>query len=65
MIFLFLGLFYEYKQPINQHFQIQNYYHFLIFSLLPDNYLKKIEKRLLIILSASLPNLVSSLSLCT
>ena len=44
MIFLFLGLFYGYDRPINQHFQIQNYFHFLIFSHHPDNYLKKLNK---------------------
>ena len=42
MIFLFSGLFYEYDKTINQHFQIQNYFHFLIFSLHSDNYLEKI-----------------------
>ena len=42
MIFIFSGLFYEHDKIINQRFQIQNYFHFLIFSLHSDNYLKKI-----------------------
>ena len=42
MIFLFSGLFYEYDKTMNQRFQIQNYFHFLIFSLHSDNYLEKI-----------------------
>ena len=42
MIFLFSGLFCEYDKLINQRFQIQIQFHFLIFSLHSDNYLEKI-----------------------
>ena len=66
MIFLFLNLFYEHDKTINQHFQIQNHFLLSILSLRFGNYLRFIYYLSSLIMSpVSLPDLISSLSLCT